>query len=370
MQMIYYLLAVIPLMLLVWRYLYTYFLRMAERFGGRLSDSRRRLLALLASAALTLPAADIWSVWAVALLYIMLFALAMDLANFLLGKFSRKAHPRWTRLWRGGLVPLLCTALVFIYGCWNMQQIRETDYTLYTQKDIRPAGWRVALLSDLHFGTTMDAEKLQTICSRVSEAKPDFVVLAGDIVDEGTSKSEMLAASKALGSIRSRYGVYYVFGNHDKNNYTLKKAYTADDLKAALGAAGIRVLEDESVRLDGDLSLVGRRDRSEPDRQSAAALLKSADGGDLLVLADHQPKDLRESAAAGCDLEVSGHTHGGQVWPCGIVADLCNPAHYSYGHLTKGSYQLVVTSGLAGWGYAVRTEHHCEYVMINIKKAA
>lgn len=367
---IFYLLAVIPLMLLVWRYFYCYFQRMFDCFRPGLRARTRQSLALLLSGALTLPACYIWNLWAVMLLYVLLFALAMDLANILVTGLSKKARPRWAAVWRSGLVPLLCTALLLSWGCWNMRQVHETDYTVYTQKDIRPAGWRIALLSDLHFGTTMDAAKLRTICARVSETKPDFVVLAGDIVDEHTSKDEMHAAAQALGGIRSRYGTYYIFGNHDKNNYAAKKAYGEAELRAALRGAGIRVLADERVRLNGDLTLAGRRDRSEPDRQSAAALLKDADGGDLLVLADHQPKELRESRDAGCDLELCGHTHGGQIWPCGLIADLCDRTHVSYGQRTDGHWQLIVSSGLAGWGYAVRTEHCCEFVVVNVKKAA
>ncbi|MGI5979146.1 MAG: metallophosphoesterase [Oscillospiraceae bacterium] len=370
MHIVLYLLAVIPLMLLGWRYLYSYFLRMLEYFGRGLRVRTRQRLALVLSGVITLPAAYIWGLWAVILLYVVCFALMMDLANVLVQKRSARAHPRWAALWRSGLVPLLCAALLLSYGCWNMRQIRETDYIIYTQKDIRPEGWRVALLSDLHFGTTMDEEKLAAVCARVSEAKPDMVVLAGDIVDEHTTKSEMLAAAQVLGSIESRCGTYYVFGNHDKNNYTSKKAYSGDELRAALTAEGIRVMEDESVRFAGELTLVGRRDRSEKDRQSAAALLKGVDRRDLLILADHQPKDLKDSRDAGYDLELSGHTHGGQVWPCGRVADLFNPAHVSYGHVTDGDWQLIVTSGLAGWGYAVRTEHSSEYVIVNIEKAA
>ena len=181
-------------------------------------------------AVLLLPACYIWNLWAVMLLYVLLFALAMDLANILVTGLSKKTRPRWAAVWRSGLVPLLCTALLLSWGCWNMRQVRETDYTVYTQKDIRPAGWRIALLSDLHFGTTMDAAKLRTICARVSETKPDFVVLAGDIVDEHTSKDEMRAAAQALGGIRSRYGTYYIFGNHDKNALISEAIKMVDDM--------------------------------------------------------------------------------------------------------------------------------------------
>lgn len=370
MHIVYYFLAVIPLLLLVWQYLRSYFSRIVDWYGGGLSEKRRKLLANIAATAMVLPAGYIWGLWAVVLLYIMIFSLMMDLANLLVKRLSKKPRPSWAALWRTGLVPIVCTALLFSYGYWNMQQICETDYTVLTQKNIRDEGYRTALLSDLHFGTTMDNEKLQTICDRVSDTAPDIVVLAGDLFDERTTRDEMLAAVKTLGGMQNRCGIYYVFGNHDKNKYVRHKNYTADELRKALTDAGVCVLEDENVRMGGDLTLIGRRDRSETDREPAATLLQNVSQSDFLILADHQPKDLRESLEAGYDLELSGHTHGGQIWPCGVVADLFNPVHISYGQHAHGNYQLIVTSGLAGWGYAMRTEHHCEYVVIDIKEAA
>ena len=81
---------------------------------------------------------------------------------------------------------------------------------------------------------------------------------------------------------------------------------------------------------------------------------------------DHQPGDLKENNRQGIDLQVSGHTHAGQIWPTGQLMQLLGINEINYGYRKTGNLQTVVTSGMAGWGYPIRTGGHCEYVIIDV----
>ena len=105
-------------------------------------------------------------------------------------------------------------------------------------------------------------------------------------------------------------------------------------------------------------------------RASIEALAAKAGTGNFLLLLDHQPVDLADNARAGIDLELSGHTHGGQIWPMGILSKLTGVNEEYYGIHQIGDFQVIVSSGMAGWGYPVRTEGSSEYVVVNIRPSA
>lgn len=280
-----------------------------------------------------------------------------------------RGFARWKKVYSCGLVPLLCLALSMGYGYWNMAHVVETDYTVTTTKNIRQEGYRVALISDLHFGTTMDAEKLQAQCDEIGAAQPDLIVLCGDIVDESTTKAQMQSAAKILGSMASEYGVFYVFGNHDRAWYSDRAEFSAQELEAALTSEGIHVLCDTSYVLNDEFTIIGREDRSffgGSGRKTQAELLEGVDTSDFLLLLDHQPSELQANAGAGFDLQLSGHTHGGQIWPVGVISDMLGFGELNYGYAQIGDFQVIVSSGIAGWGYAVRTGAHSEFVIVDV----
>ena len=117
------------------------------------------------------------------------------------------------------------------------------------------------------------------------------------------------------------------------------------------------------------MAIAGRKDRSSyllDGRVDAGTLLGNTDKDDFLILADHQPVELEENRRAGYDLQISGHTHGGQIWPVGLICDVLGFGEVNYGALKMDSMQVIVSSGIAGWGYPVRTGHHSEYVIVDI----
>jgi predicted MPP superfamily phosphohydrolase len=179
----------------------------------------------------------------------------------------------------------------------------------------------------------------------------------------------MNEALELLGGIKSTCGTYYVLGNHDLSSYTDSPNYTPAQLRSAVSRSGITLLEDAAVRITPDVLLVGRRDAG-GTRAEIGTLLNGADRDAFILVADHQPRDFAQEEAAGVDLTLSGHTHGGQIWPLGLLSQPLGFNDLCYGTMQHGSFQAIVTSGLSGWGYPIRTEHHSEYVLITVTPAA
>ena len=141
-----------------------------------------------------------------------------------------------------------------------------------------------------------------------------------------------------------------------------------DELRQTLLNSGIRVLEDEAVQVASQLTVVGRYDVSNVSgRKGVRELLQGVDAASYIVLLDHRPLELEENASAGVDLQLSGHTHAGQIWPTGQLSELLGINEKNYGMATIGDFHAIVSSGIAGWGYAIRTGGHSEYVIVDVR---
>ena len=267
---------------------------------------------------------------------------------------------------QSGLVSVVIVAVVMGYGYYNMHHVVETDYTIKSQKinDLK-----ILLISDLHTDQVFQAKQIEALVNKMNHVNPDLVILDGDIFDENTPKKDMLAATKALSQLHNKLGIYYVYGNHDDSKYgnwhTANRSHAnASDIKQAMKKNHITVLDDEIKKI-GKVTLVGRRDASY-ERKSSAELLKQVDRHQYIIVLDHQPLDIQVNAKNGADLELSGHTHGGQIWPTGYLNDFM-PGSMRYGNKTIGSFHAITTSGLAGWGFPIKTGSPSEYVVINVK---
>lgn len=134
-------------------------------------------------------------------------------------------------------------------------------------------------------------------------------------------------------------------------------------------AVGIMVLRENAVDIEKELLLVGRDDRTNPDaagRVSGAALVNGVNQNEYLVLLEHQPRNLKENSALGFDLQLSGHTHGGQIAPVGWLYRLTGFGEWNYGLTSIDGLTVIVTSGMGGLNYPIRTGKHSEYVIVDI----
>ena len=180
----------------------------------------------------------------------------------------------------------------------------------------------------------------------------------------------MIEASKVLSTIDNDLGIYYVYGNHDNGRYE-GMTFGPEEIKENLENNGVTVLDDEVVCLD-DVNIIGRKDASfwgnNPRLSSEELYQKIPEDKkyNYTILLDHQPLDLNENADIGVDLQLSGHTHGGQLFPMGIIQSHASDTLVS-GSREIGDFTAITSSGIAGWRYPIKTGARSEYVVINVK---
>ena len=212
-------------------------------------------------------------------------------------------------------------------------------------------GYRIAQISDIHIGPLLGRKFAAGLVARVNALAPDLVAVTGDLVD---GKLARLADEVApFGGLRGRDGVYFVTGNHD--HYS-----GADDWAGAVGRLGLRVLRNQRVAIgEGEraFDLVGVDDHrgdmlGAPGGEDLDRALAGRDPARPAILLAHDPSTFKRASSLGIDLQLSGHTHGGQIWPFGLMVRLVIPT--VAGLYTRGSARLYVSRGTGFWGPPMR----------------
>ncbi len=353
------------------------FLRRAVRAFGVDTDKRKNKLILWGvSLAIGICSLAFQSFFVPFLLHFFMFAALFQVGNFIFRKIARKHYENGFSLWKKihalSLLPILLTAIALVFGYVNLHTVVATHHTVYTEKAIRREGYRAVYLSDVHYGVSLDREDLQKVCDEITGQKPDFVILGGDIIDHETGKAKTREVFETLGKIESTYGIYFAFGNHDRPMRGMPsefaEQYGEEELNALLESCGICVLKDEirAVGENGEISIIGREDRSQGKRLSVLELNESTSPSDFRLMLDHQPCDYKKNGDHGTDLLLSGHTHGGQFFPLNYVMKFFgNDAVYGRTDVDENTV-AIVSSGLACWGYPYKTAAPAEYLVIDI----
>ncbi len=300
-------------------------------------------------------------------LYLCMFYVLTDAVFLALHLFARgKKHTVWKRIYAGGLLPVAVSLLVCVLGVINAKNIVVTEYEVTLNKPLS-SDVRIALISDMHLGTAIQKEDLTGIVEKVNALSPDIILLGGDIYEESTTKQELEASYAAFSGLTAPLGVYYVPGNHE---YDAQRDGRLDLISVFLNleAAGITPLKDEAVDL-GEYYLIGRDDFDSFTRAKLATLLEDVDQTLPIVVLDHEPLELREAKEAEIDLQLSGHTHAGQLFPGGQLTEWFGIFEYSYGYHRDGEYQIIVSSGIGAWGFPMRVGSPTEIVLVTLKGA-
>lgn len=262
----------------------------------------------------------------------------------------------------------LAGVLVFAYATINGQVavVRETTIT----SDKLERDYTFALLADTHIGTSAFYGAFEKNLDKAAALAPDFVVLAGDIVDDFATKEAMNRAFDAIGThlVDKGIPVYYIYGNHDrqiKADRANGRQYSYEEIAAAIERNGIVAAEDAYIPIGDDLVFLGRQDQTEASRLSGEEMaLRNPNREAFLLMADHSPLDIEQLEAIKPDLEVAGHTHAGQLFLTQILNLLWDsPGH---GANQYGDSTVFVTAGTGGWG-PVRTRRNAEIWAIHLK---
>ncbi|MEU5580141.1 metallophosphoesterase [Streptomyces huasconensis] len=206
-------------------------------------------------------------------------------------------------------------------------------------------GFRIAVVSDVHLGPILGRGFTQRVVDTVNATQPDLIAVVGDLVDG--SVEDLGPAAAPLAGLRSRHGAYFVTGNHE---YFSGAEQWVDHVREL----GLHPLRNARTELPGfDLAgvddVAGEDEGAGPDFAKA---LGDRDRSRASVLLAHQPVVIHDAVEHGVDLQLSGHTHGGQLWPGNLVADLANPT--LAGLERYGDTQLYVSRGAGAWGPPVR----------------
>ncbi|MEI6683648.1 MAG: metallophosphoesterase [Bacteroidota bacterium] len=309
----------------------------------------------------------IGSFWLAFMLYFILIALAVDLGrliNHFIPVFPQFFYIDYQKTKLTALfISMALVTLVVIAGFINARNPRITRLDLHVAKTVTGIkSLNIVMASDIHLGTLIAKRKANRLVADINSLHPDLVLFAGDVVDEDLAPVIKNDLGANLLQIKSRLGVYAITGNHEYIG-------GAEAAVNYLGQHGLTMLRDTAIRVDGRFWLVGRDDRDKSrftgkQRRELADIMQPVDRTMPVILLDHQPFHLEQAVAQGVDLQLSGHTHHGQMWPFNYVTSAMY--ELSSGYKKTGNTHFFVSNGYGTWGPPVRLGNRPEIVQINL----
>ena len=293
-------------------------------------------------------------------LLLLIYALSTALPLWLIRQIYRFRQPAKNADTILRIIAIPLFLMWFVWGVVSAYTPKTVYYSATTGTPLKEP-LKIALIADLHLGDLVGNRMLKRLNQILQAENPDIVLLAGDIIDDLPDVYRQKNMEKEFTQIAAKYPVYAVLGNHD--NYRGVQAEIENDMQKA----GVIVLRDESVLFEDKIWLTGRRDKQEKQRLKPHKLINETmrQSNKPLIVIDHQPELAPNNAAAGFDIQLSGHTHAGQSFPANYVIHFFQP--FVYGKYDIDNMQLFVTSGYGLWGVPLRIGTRAEVMMIELK---
>jgi predicted MPP superfamily phosphohydrolase len=308
------------------------------------------------------------NIWLAAWIYLVLFCLLIDLvrgANALVPFFPRAVRENPRRAARLAFFGVLAsTGLVLGYGAIHAGRIEIRELDLHISKAAGAArDLTIVLASDIHVNPSMRMSHLEEIVASINGLEPDLIILAGDVLNEDIRGPDLAAMAVVLRKLKAPYGVLGVLGNHE--------IYGGIERSLEwLAKSGVDVLVDRTVLIADTFYVAGRMDDGHGfrpgirPRKPLAEVLAGIDRRRPIILVDHQPRVLKDAEQNGVDLQLSGHTHGGQIFPITFINSLIYEVPQGYAR--KGGTQYYVSSGVGNWGPPMRIGSTPEIVRMKV----
>ena len=336
---------------------------------------------LLPKSAVAIVIRRISTYWLGIMLYSPLYVVLFDLLRLIAKHTKLKNTLLFSRgsVISIGSVVVACAVATCLYGIFNARNIKVNEYSVTVNKSCgSDKHLKAVLVADLHMGYAIGVDHITNMVEKINQQDADIVIIAGDIFDnsyDGMDDPEGIKAQ--LRSIKSKYGVYAVYGNHDIDEKILMgftfdwggKQLHSEKMTNFMKECNIKLINDESVLINDEFYLVGRRDTDKPGtedgtRAEISELTKDLDKTKPIFVLSHEPDELQKTADAGADIDFSGHTHDGQLFPGNLTIGLFwgNPC----GMIKKDNMYSIVTSGVGVYGTFMRVGTDAEICSVDI----
>jgi len=291
---------------------------------------------------------EIGSGWLVFTLYMVMFLAATDLVRLFNHSFTL-----------GFPIALILTVSILIYGYINYQHPNKQVINIVINKPLAGADHlKIVAISDLHLGYGTDKTLLHKQINLLNAENPDLIIIGGDLIDNSINPVAKEAMEQELNRLKAKTGIFMSPGNHEYiSGINSCEEYITNKTK-------ITFLRDSVITLPCGLQILGRDDRSNRHRLDAEQLQLKTDPNKPLLIIDHQPVNITEAQQIGADIQFSGHTHYGQVFPLNLLTNKL--FEISYGYEKRGDTHYYVSSGFGLWGPPFRIGTDCEYVVFEI----
>ncbi|MBR1883838.1 MAG: metallophosphoesterase [Clostridia bacterium] len=315
------------------------------------------------------------------LTYTSVIAIVSDIVKLIINKVLKKDKSIFeTKKYRyiSAVISILFISSCVSYGIAHYSKITVKSYSAVINKECNIKNLKIALVADFHLGYTIGYEMMEEMAEKINNENPDIVLIAGDIFDNSAiAVDDFGKCTEALASIKSKYGTYAIFGNHDVKEKLLfgfsieefKSDYRDERMETMLNNAGITILDDKVTLIDNSIYIIGRKDYSKPGfgsekRKSLDELITDVDFSKPVIILEHEPKELEIAASYGVDMHLAGHTHAGQFFPLTLAVQLVYKN--AYGIKDINGMTSIVTSGVGLYGPQIRVGTNSEITMINL----
>lgn len=259
-----------------------------------------------------------------------------------------------------GIATFIVFAYLLIAGSYNAYSPVIKQYELMIPKTAaKPSKLRIAMASDMHFGTLSGDAHLNRLVERINGLTPDIILFPGDIIDDDPVPFLRKKMGDKMMELTAPLGIYGVLGNHEYYGNKIP------EFLEEMNRVGVKILMDETEVIDDRFILIGRKDKTDTKRLPIKELVKQKPADFPVIMMDHQPAELVQAMEEGIDLSLSGHTHRGQMAPNHFITR--RVFELDWGYKQKEQLHAIVSSGYGFWGPPIRLGSRSEIVCIDIE---